>query len=134
VLTLLVAECSPRFRAVFSFGPVQDPVTAYKGRFTPAVNMRDQREIDLRAPIKWLDSISTPTFVLEGDRGSASELQSIARTSKNPKIQFFLVPRADHFSILAPANQLVAQKILADTGDKLNIAFTQDELNRLLGN
>jgi len=63
-LVLLVAECSDRFRAIFSFGPALDV------RLYPALcpfDRANEREFLLRAPAEWLDSIRNPTFVLEGD-------------------------------------------------------------------
>ena len=35
------------------------------------------------------------------------------------------------FSVLAPLNQLIAQKILSDTGGDCNLTFTQNELQKL---
>jgi hypothetical protein len=40
------------------------------------------------------------------------------------------VKGVDHFSILAPVNRLIAQKILKDDGTTTNLAFTEDEVNR----
>ena len=53
------------------------------------------------------------------------------RASTNPKVTFFAVNGADHFSVLAPTNQLIAQRILQDAGQVTKIAFTGAELNRL---
>src|SRR6516162_7274337 len=60
-LVLLTAECSARFRAVFSFGPVDD-VLGYGPRFNPFV-LSDRKESQLRAPVRWLHSIRAPVFV-----------------------------------------------------------------------
>jgi hypothetical protein len=35
----------------------------------------------------------------------------------------------NHFSILAPINEVIARKILKDQGPKTNIAFTEADLN-----
>src|SRR5512133_1706977 len=63
-LVLLVAECSDRFRAVFSFGPVED-VSGYGPEYKP-FDSSSRRELQLRAPIRWLHCIKSPVFVFEG--------------------------------------------------------------------
>lgn len=132
-LVLLVAEHSPRFRAVFSFGPVDD-ILGYGGRFTEAVNAADAKEVELRSPGKWLHSIQSPTFVFEGTSdGNLEALETMAKACTNPKGHFYPVKGADHFSVLAPVNALIAQKILKDTPDECNIAFTEAELRQAVG-
>jgi dipeptidyl aminopeptidase/acylaminoacyl peptidase len=129
-MVLLVAECSDRFRAVFSFGPVDD-VSGYPPEFTP-FNTRDPKEVELRSPGRWLGSIKSPVFVIEGMRdGNLDSLQTMSKNSKNPKAHFIAVRGADHFSVLAPTNKLLAQKVLADDGPACNLSLTEDEVNRL---
>jgi acetyl esterase/lipase len=128
-LVMLVAEIDPRFRATFAFGPVVSP-REYGDDFLPVT---DKTEVRLRSPGFWLSSIASPVFVFEGGAGGNMEDVEAMRTdNRNPLAHFWLVPRATHFSILAPATALIAQRILADTGAKTNIAFTDAELNRLV--
>jgi hypothetical protein len=129
---LLVSEVPNKFRAVFSFGPVDD-ISGYPAQYRAAVNTSDKREVELRSPIHWLNSIQCPTFVFEGPDGNLSSLQAMAKASTNPKAKFFPVKGASHFSILAPVNKLVAGKIGADTGAETNLSFTEAELNQLFG-
>jgi acetyl esterase/lipase len=131
-LALLAGECGGRFRAVFSFGPVSD-VAGYGPKDLP-FNVGDKRELELRAPGRWLSSIQCPTFVFEGTKspGNLGELQVMSRASKNPLVHFHAVNGATHFTILAPATRLIAGKILRDDGTTTNIAFTEAELNGLL--
>lgn len=131
-LVLLVAECSDRYRAVFSFGPVAD-ITNYPPQYAPSVNTANQREVELRSPGQWLHSIRSPTFVFEGEDGNRSSLETLQHASTNPKAHFYIVDGADHFNILAPTNRLIAQKILKDTGADVNLTFTQAELNKPFG-
>ena len=131
-LVMLVAAVPNKFRAVFSFGPAEG-IANYPAQYRAAVNMSDTREVELRSPGKWLHSIQCPTFVFEGTDGNADSLQTMANANSNPKARFYLVKRASHFSILAPVNKLVAQKILADTGADTNVSFTEAELNKLFG-
>lgn len=125
-LVLLTAECSDRFRAVFSFGPVGD-VRGYGPQYNPFV-LSDPKELDLRAPGRWLHCVKSPTFVFEGTDGNVTDLRAMARTCTNPQVRFFEAKGSDHFAILAPVNRLVAGKILADTGPTCRLAFTEDEV------
>jgi Fe-S cluster assembly iron-binding protein IscA/alpha/beta superfamily hydrolase len=128
-LVLLTAECSDRFRAVFSFGPVDD-VAGYGPRYNPFV-LSDPKELRVRAPGRWLHCVRGPVFVFEGTGGNIGSLRAMARASKNPHVHLYEVKGADHFNVLAPTNRLIAEKILADTGPTCRLAFTEEELNRL---
>lgn len=130
-LVLLVAECSERFRAVFSFGPVED-VAGYGPEYLP-FDSSSRRELQLRAPIRWLDSIKSPVFVFEGTRQPSNlrSLKAMARASRNPMVHFLPVSGANHFSILAPTTRLVAGAVLRDDGPVTQLALTEKELNAL---
>jgi acetyl esterase/lipase len=129
-LVLLVAECSDRFRAVFSFGPVDD-VSGYGPEYLP-FDTRNRREIELRSPGHWLHSIRSPVFVFEGTaQGNLDCLKNMARASTNPQVHFLPVRGATHFSILAPTSRLIAAKILRDDGAATKLSFTEEEVNRL---
>lgn len=121
-LALLVAESSDRFRAVFSFGPVDD-VAGYPDDYLP-FDTRLAAEITVRSPGRWLSSAASPTFVIEGtERGNLDALQTMRAASTNPQIRFVPVDGVDHFSVLAPMNRLIAAKILDDVGPVTNLAF-----------
>jgi acetyl esterase/lipase len=131
-LVLLVSECTDRFRAVFSFGPA-DNVASYPPMFLP-FDTSNRREIELRSPGRWLSTIMSPTFVLEGTvDGNLGSLQSMARNSKNSNVHFLPARGADHFSILFPTTRLIAQKILRDDGSTCSLALTEDEVSKLFG-
>jgi acetyl esterase/lipase len=127
-LVLLVAASTDRFRGVFSFGPVED-VQGYGPEYCP-FNVFNKRELELRAPGRWLHSVQCPTFVFEGVKqpGNLDSLNAMKRNSQNPLLHFYPVPRTDHFSVLHPVTQLIAAKILKDKGETTSIAFTEDEL------
>jgi len=132
-LVLLTAEYSQRFRAVFSFGPTDD-VSRYAPLMTLPFDMGDHREVDLRAPIKWVDSIKTPTFLFEGDQGNFVSLIGLTKAAQgNPFVHSFPVTGATHFTILWPMNRLIAGKILRDTGPQTNIAFSESEIANAFG-
>jgi dipeptidyl aminopeptidase/acylaminoacyl peptidase len=126
-LVLLVSECSDRFRAVFSFGPV-DVVSGYGQEFNP-YNLAMKIEVEMRSPAFWLSGIKSPTFVVEGTgQGNLQALKSMQRGSSNPQVHFLPVSGGDHFSILAPVNQKIAAKILQDTGSTCNLSITEAEV------
>ncbi len=131
-LVLLSAELSSKFRAVFSFGPVDD-IGRYgsDSGFTP-FDTSNVKERELRSPGLWLSSIKCPVFVFEGEEGGNIEsLLTMKKASKNPMIRFTTVEGASHFSILGPVNRVIANKILGDTGKQMNIQFNTESLNRL---
>ncbi len=131
-LVLLTVECSGRFRAVFSFGPV-DEVRGYGPEYMP-FDTSNPRELELRSPGRWLASIRTPVFVFEGTaQGNLDCLQNMARASTNPKAHFLPVRGANHFTLLAPTTRLIADKILRDDGPACNLSFSEDEVNKVAG-
>jgi dipeptidyl aminopeptidase/acylaminoacyl peptidase len=128
-LVLLVAECSDRFRAVFSFGPVEN-VVGYGPEYLP-FDTSNRRELELRSPGPWLHSIRSPVFVFEGtDRGNLGALQQMARKSTNPWVHFLPVRGATHFSVLAPTTRLIADKILRDNEAASILTFSEEEVNK----
>jgi dipeptidyl aminopeptidase/acylaminoacyl peptidase len=132
-MVLLVAEMgTDKFRSIFSFGPA-DVISGYGPERCP-FDLTNTKEVELRSPLHWLASIKAPTFVFEGnEQGNIPSLQAMDMASKNPKARFFPVAGVSHFSILAPTNSLIAQKILNDTGPTCNISFTPDELRQAAG-
>jgi hypothetical protein len=127
-LALLVAECSARFRAVFAFGAVED-VGGYPPEYLP-FDFNNQRELELRAPIRWLDWIACRTFVFEGYDGNIESLRMMESATSNGWVTFFAIEGADHFNILAPTNKSIAAAILADSGEVCGIRFTAGDLAR----
>jgi dienelactone hydrolase len=131
-LALLTAESTDRFRAAFAFGPVADFTRGYGGYL--GVDIDDPDELALRSPVRWLAGIARPTFVFEGDDppGNRGELLKLKTASASPLARFYLVPRANHFSILAPTTALIARKINADVAQRPNLQFEQAELDYLM--
>jgi dienelactone hydrolase len=130
-MAMLAAECSDRFRAVFSFGPVET-VASYGPEYMP-FNWHDRRELELRAPLLWLDTIKSPVYVIEGDQGNIESLQAMAGVSKNPLVHFLAVKGVDHFGTLAPITKRIAKKLLADDGPTTNLVITEAEVNKPFG-
>ncbi|BCM92891.1 hypothetical protein IAD21_04775 [Abditibacteriota bacterium] len=132
-LALLVAETTPRFRATFAFGAVAD-VRGYgaDSGFLP-YDITDKNESLVRSPGYWLDSIHSPTWLIEGTKGnidSLREMKEIAgKLPPNPNLHFVEVNEASHFNVLAPTNELLARKVVADTGPTCNITINESEVN-----
>ena len=114
-MALLAAESTASFRAVFALGPVGDPRNYGEGGCMP--DGVSEAEASPRAPALRMNEIVTPTFVIEGtggNHGAFPELKARASSS----VFFRLVPSADHFSVIAPATEVIARAILRDVGDK----------------
>jgi hypothetical protein len=132
-LALLAAESSEQFRAVFSFGPA-GVVTDHSPEYLP-FDTTDPREVEIRSPIHWLQSIRSAVFVFEGvTNGNMKALLAMKQASTNPNIHFYGVRGAGHVTVLGPVAEIIARKIARDDGPATNIAFTEDELNRAFAN
>lgn len=124
---LLASEYTDKFRAVFCFGAVDEIKYHNNSQFT--FDTENEDEYIMRSPIYWLDSVKSPTFLIEGRDGNSENLERIAEASGNDNIHCYVVEGEDHFSVLAPATKVVAQKILEDTGAEPAITITQAELD-----
>ena len=131
-LALLASEMPNTFRATFAFGPVES-ASDYGTEYLP-FDLGNKREVVLRAPFAWLQDVRHPTFVFEGmeSPGNYASLQLMQQKATNANLHFLAVPRASHFSILAPTTKLIAQKILQDSGATPNINFSPTELDDLM--
>lgn len=110
-MVMLVAECSDRYRGVFALGPVAS-AEQYGGEFVYC-NPSDEREMALRSPIQWLDSVKSPLFVFEGAaQGNWDAIQLMVEKNSNPNVQFFQVPGHDHFSVIVPLTEKLAGQIV----------------------
>lgn len=113
-LALLVAEMTDRFRGVFAFGPVDD-VSGYAGSEKMPFNHHDAMEVRLRSPVHWMSSITSPTWIIEGDgQGNMAALENLDAADHPDSVRFVRVKGKDHFTVLAPLNTLIAKKILED--------------------
>lgn len=109
-MVMLVGACTDRYRAIFSFGPVAT-ADQYGGQFVYC-DLKNEDEIILRSPLYWLHSVKSPMYVLEGGGdGNWDAIQEMAAVNENAKIQFFRIPGHDHFSVLAPATEKLAEQI-----------------------
>lgn len=129
---LLTAEYTDRFRAVFCFGAVDEIKYHNNSQFT--FDTSNQEEFVMRSPIHWLEDVKTPTFLIEGIDGNSARMKAMQEKSDNENIKYYIIDGADHFSVLAPVTELLAQKILNDTGKEINLSITQEELQKAMKN
>lgn len=127
-LALLTAEATTRFRAVFAFGPVAEAASYGSNVFPVDMRGYDAREAALRAPVRWLSSLRSPVFVIEGTGGNIRDLLELRQSGGGPQVKFLAVPGVSHFAVLAPANEIIAQKILKDSGAAAQIALSEEEI------
>ena len=122
-LAMLIAETSDRFRGVIALGPVED-VRGYDACLS--MNATDDDEVVMRMPIEFVSEIRTPTFIIEGaSEGNAESARAMYAERGSAPVSLIVVPGADHFSVIAPAIEVAAQAILADTGATPALAITE---------
>lgn len=111
-MVMMVAACTDRYRAIFSLGPVA-AANQYGGDYVYC-DINDEKEIELRSPIFWLHCVKSPLYVFEGARnGNWDAVEIMADANTNPKIKFFKVSGHDHFSVIAPLAETLAQQIVS---------------------
>lgn len=123
-LALLAAASSDRFRAVFAFTPVADARqygTVSGGGCLPAEAAAE--ELALRAPLNFVGSIRTPTFVFEGGAGGGAESFEVLRAAASSSVHFAVIPDVDSKSIVAPGTEAIARAIVAGQVDEAHLAF-----------
>lgn len=127
-LVLLASEYADEWAGVFSFGPVADP-RLYGDMF--AIYTQDKDGVKLRAPIHWLASVRKPTLVIEGGgRGNIVDLNEMKAASGNPQLHFVVGAGCDHFSVLRPASDVIADAIGTNSVETL---WTADKFGKLCG-
>ncbi len=131
-MVLLAAVASDKFRAAFSFGGMPDCISLMAGGgygntpYDPASKIDNE----LRSAVRYTAFIKQPTFYFEGGasfyHAGAKEMESLAQPLGIP-FKAYELP-GNHFNILHPITNLVAEKILQDAGPKWNLTFSKHEL------
>ncbi|HWO08796.1 MAG TPA: prolyl oligopeptidase family serine peptidase, partial [Polyangiaceae bacterium] len=123
-LALLAAASTDRFRAVFAFGPVGDARqygTPTGGGCMPENASSD--DIALRAPINFLATVRTPTFVFEGgERGNGDVFEAL-RERASTALHFTIVPGLTSTGVLAPGSEVIARAIAGDQVDDAHLVI-----------
>ena len=126
-LVLLAAETGGRFAGVFAFGPVSS-VDRYPAEFFPGGSIVSDQEIRLRSPIHWLNAISTPTYIVEGNQAPSNigELDELCHHVRNRLVHCVPVFGATHFSVLDKAARILAPEMTAGTMGEVEMLRSQD--------
>ncbi|VAW58823.1 Dipeptidyl aminopeptidases/acylaminoacyl-peptidases-like [hydrothermal vent metagenome] len=122
-LALLVAESSSEFKAVFAFGPREDPVVYSSSNVL--YDSKNETENKLRAPLHYLSAITSPTYIIEGSYGNIAALNALKAVNKNDNVMLIPIPYADHFAPLSPVNRFIADRIVESRSKKLDIKATE---------
>lgn len=132
---LLGNEMITGFRAAFSIGGIPDLEMRLMGpmRVEIPFDKNNPEELRLRSPATFIRSIKSPTYYFEGAEDWWPEFDEVQNYAKQYNIPFYTykINNADHFNIIAPVNELIAQKILTDTESMPHIDFTKEELNSI---
>ncbi|PHM73454.1 alpha/beta hydrolase family protein [Xenorhabdus kozodoii] len=136
---LLASEYSKGFRAVFSLGGIPDLRLRINYAPIPVAvpfDQNDPREFELRSPRTFLKSIKSPTFYFEGEDAYWEEFDEVKEIAKNKDIPLYIyrIENGDHFNIIRPLTNLIAEKILNDKGEKANIEFNENDLLNIQSN
>jgi hypothetical protein len=129
-LALLASEYGEGFRAIFSLGPLSD-VSGY-GQENLNFDINDKNEVAIRSPILFINTIEAPTFVFESIlNGNNASIEAMRSLNTNENLNLYSIASKGHYSIIAPVNRLIAEKILNDYKKGVNIFFTDDEVKKL---
>jgi alpha/beta superfamily hydrolase len=119
-LALLVAESTDEFKTIFSFGPVAGNLN-----YGTANALHDpdiKQENILRSPYYFLDSIQSPTYVIEGEEGNYDMLQVLDNHNSNSNVHFLPIKGANHFSTLQPINEYLADRIISSQDQPVDVS------------
>ena len=127
-LALLVAQSTPRFAAVLALGPVGE-----MGDYGPSYARVDWRslppqELAVRSPGRWLDSIRSPTYLIEGQKppGNLSSLTSMCQKAQaHPMVRCLSVPGHDHYSVVSAVARVAAAQIVVSKGEDFDLRVDQ---------
>ena len=136
---LLGNEFSKGFRAAFSLGGIPDlKLRIEGGSMMVAVpfNQSNPEEFRLRSPRTFITSLHSPTFYFEGEQDYWPEFNEIQKIADKNNIPFhsYVIKGADHFNIIVPVTNLIAKKILEDTGQEVNIKFGNEDISWIENN
>ncbi|MBI6550066.1 alpha/beta hydrolase family protein [Xenorhabdus lircayensis] len=130
---LLASEYTKGFRAIFSMGGIPD--LRLRLEYAPIsvavpFDQNNPEEFELRSPRTFLTSIKSPTFYFEGENAYWQEFDEMKQIAKDKSIPLhvYSIEGGDHFNIISPLTNLIAEKILLDSGEKTNIKFNEQDM------
>ena len=136
---VLLSEYSKGFRAVFAMGAATELMSLEKYDYAgmnPPFDRTNPREIAVRSSLRYMRSITAPTFHFEGKDDSQPVYRVMQKVADKYQLPFksYEIAGGNHFNIIYPLTTMIAQKILADTGAKTNIQFTTEDLENISKN
>ena len=130
-LALLVAAAGAEVCGVLSIAPVSSP--GLYGEKVLTYDPTDEAEERLRAPIRFLDAIDTPTWVVTGSEDiNVRDLRAMDGATDNEALTFVALAGAGHFDLLAPLNLAVAEQ-LGNTHGRGPLKLDAESLVQALG-
>lgn len=126
-LALLVAGNSDLFRAVISVEPVHSVIN-YGAEYLP-FDPANKQELAVRAPVFFLSEIKSQTLVIAASEGNLDAVRILKKNCSNPSVRFVEIPKADHFTLCAPFNDILAKKLLGDTGAKWELNLSKEDVD-----
>ena len=123
-LAMLIGESTDRYRAIFSIGPVA--AAKQYGGDCVYCDPADWIEMKLRSPINWTDCVKSPMLVLAAENGNwQGAVQAMnANAPPNPNIHYVRVAGFDHFNVIAPVVEKLADQIISGKVDLSTIDFS----------
>ena len=136
---VLLSEYSKGFRAVFAMGAATELMSLEKYDYAgmnPPFDRTNPREIAVRSSLRYMRSITAPTFHFEEKDDSQPVYRVMQKVADKYRLPFksYEITGGNHFNIIYPLTTMIAQKILADTGVKTNIQFTTEDLEKISKN
>ena len=133
---VLLSEYSKGFRAVFAMGAATELMSLEKYDYAgmnPPFDRTNPREIAVRSSLRYMRSITAPTFHFEGKDDSQPVYRVMQKVADKYQIPFksYEITGGNHFNIIYPLTTMIAQKILADTGAKTNIQFSDGDIEAI---
>ena len=111
---LFAARTEPGLlRGVFALGPT-DHLSNLPPQYVPAGATGP--ELDELSSVNVVESITTSTVVIEGRWGASASAERLLERKGGAPLRVHVVPDADHFTLIAPALEVVAHAIERDSG------------------
>jgi acetyl esterase/lipase len=136
-MSLLTPLASSDIRASFSIGGVADmSINTANGRYgREPYDYRKDDENYIRSATNFVHDIKNPIFYFEGSEiesyiKMSQTMQKKAREIKAP-FYAYSIEGSDHSRHVTPLIELITDKIVQDTYDKINISFTQTEVQKV---
>ncbi len=140
-MAMLAALATDKIRASFPLGGNPDFVaeaaegTAYG--MPPPFDIKNAEETKLRSFKSFVSTLKVPTFYFEGQFSPYPRvMEPIGAEAAKAGVPLgvFTIENGDHFAIVDCINGLIAAKVKADTGEKVSISVSAEEVRAAFKN